>query len=95
MNTNIEYKKVGLGLECVNKEYFLIYDIESDNPILVKKELKTEKQLKTEIFKFKTIRDAALFLKDDNFLGFQFADYEDCPQMLVNAFNNVGNVLVK
>jgi hypothetical protein len=54
---------------------------------------KTDVNGNKEIFEFKTIRDTALFLKNDGiFLDNDFKT-EECSQMLVNAFNNKGTIL--
>ena len=92
MNTNIKNNKMGLGLRGFGsaEKYMIKYDTQSESPLRVQK---TDVNGNKEIFEFKTIRDTALFLKNDGiFLDNDFKT-EECSQMLVNAFNNKGTIL--
>ncbi len=90
MNTEIKNNKMALGLRDDNKLYMIKYDIKAEVPLRIQVLDHNENE---KVLEFKTIRDAALFLKDNNFTGFQSVNYEECPQMLVNTFNNKGMVL--
>ena len=90
MNTNIKNNKMALGLRDDNKLYMIKYGIEAEVPLRVQILEHNENE---KIREFRTIRDVALFLKDNNFTGFKSANYEECPQMLVDTFNNKGMVL--
>lgn len=90
MNTNIKNNKMGLGLSDKNTFYMIKYDTQAESPLRVQR---TDIGGDKEIFEFKTIRDTALFLKNDGFFGFWGFDDEECPQMLVDTFNNKGMVL--
>ena len=90
MNTEIKNNKMALGLRDDNKLYMIKYDIKAEVPLRVQI---LEQNENDKILEFRTIRDTALFLKDNNFTGFQSANYEECPQMLVDTFNNKGTIL--
>jgi len=92
MNTNIKNNKMGLGLKGFwgAEQYMIKYDTQAESPLKVQR---TDIDGNKEVFEFKTIKDTALFLKNDGFFGFEDYEAEECPELLVNAFNNTGTIL--
>ena len=90
MNTNIKNNKMGLGLSDKDAFYMIKYDTQAESPLRVQR---INRDNSKEIFEFKVIRDAALFLKNDGFIGCKGVTDEECPQMLVNTFNTYGTIL--
>ena len=90
MNTNIKNNKMGLGLKDNKNTYMIKYDTQAKSPLRIQK---TDITGNKEIFEFYTIKDTALFLKNDGFDGYNDCNDKQCPQMLVNTFNNSGQVI--
>jgi len=91
MNTNIKNNKMGLGLNDSNKRYMIKYNTSDMNVFKVEKTyLPNGRSVRLQ---FKTIANLTEYLYNDGFEGFNELSLVECPQMLVNTFNNKGMVL--